>query len=152
MGSTAWVGLVVLTCAMVLGMADQTEVQSLDAEGSIDGDQPTFQSVPGVPAGSEVYKSIGVESREECSGICSADDDCKAYKYDANFKKCELMKTDSEKLERQAQKAESTIIAEEGKKAEAEAETPRDKYRAALRKEKEAKVLLKDKTALHHEL
>jgi hypothetical protein len=175
-----FVGLLAMTCAVVLGASEQDPIK--EAEAGLAANP--FQEVPGGPVGSEIYKSLQVSGKAECSGMCAADDDCSAYEWDANFRECKLMKTDMQKLTRQSEKAQAQVMEKETEVATKEAaliekkqeeekkkeeedvakvdETPiekletgptaRDKYRKAVRSEKEAKVLLKDRLAAHNEL
>merc|ERR1711865_273972 len=183
MASTAWVGLLALTCAVVLGAGTTEEPAAVETAIS-DVEGPRFQELPGTRAGSEIYKEVTVASMVECSGLCGGDDECNAYEYDPNFKMCKFMKTSVKKLERQTAVAEGSIFAKvskdadkdagalaksaekEKKKEEEDVEaveetpeedlvkkaTPRDLYRKAIKTEKAAKVLVRDRKDRYKEL
>merc|ERR1712054_119340 len=109
MATTAWVAVLAVTCAAVLGLSDQAETglrtleepaPALDAvdkqaEKEIQGalhSPESFREIPGTPAGAIVYKTSRMDSQQSCSSLCNTDVDCSAYSWDLSFNECKLLK------------------------------------------------------------
>merc|ERR1719174_468434 len=147
MARQAWLLVLAVSCAAVLGLADQAETG--DSVGVLEEPEPinqggSFKEIPGSPAGTVVYKQQRMANMGACSSFCNTDFDCTAFSWDASFNECMLLKKDQEALERQTMKAQNEVIKEQGQAAEEQAAEMEEQEEREKKKEADDKKKIEE--------